>query len=80
MIPFLKIIADQIPEKDLQDLKNQTFLFPSRRAGQYFKKYLIERFQNDTFFLPNISSIQDYIIEQSNLVIPNELALMGILY
>lgn len=80
MIPFLKIIAQQIQENELIDLRNQVYLFPSRRAGLYFKKYLLEQFPNDTFFLPRISSIQDFIVEHSNLIIPNELALMGTLH
>lgn len=80
MDAFLKIIANQIDATALSDLKHQTFLFPSRRAGIYFKNYLLARFPNESFFLPKISSIQDFIIEHSKLIIPNELSLMAKLF
>ncbi len=59
--PFLKYVANAFtPPTDLRDLKDYCFVFPSIRAGVYFRKYLVERFKGQYFWSPHIYSIVEF--------------------
>ncbi len=61
MRPFLKYIVDQIDlDGDLTRLKDYCFVFPTIRAGVYFRKYLTERLQGKYFWSPHIFSIVQF--------------------
>ncbi len=61
MRPFLKYIVDQIDlDGDLTRLKDYCFVFPTIRAGVYFRKYLTERLQGKFFWSPHIFSIVQF--------------------
>ena len=55
---FISHIVDQLPSDDLSKFRNQAFVFPSRRACYYFREALLKRFPGETFWVPNILSIE----------------------
>ena len=59
-----------INENNVDDIKNITVVLPSRRAGIYFKKILSKQL-DQTFFLPNIITINEFIIQISDCEIIN---------
>jgi len=59
-----------INENNVDDIKNITVVLPSRRAGIYFKKKLSKHLDK-TFFLPNIITINEFIIQISECEIIN---------
>ena len=58
--PFLKKIVEDIELADLRDLRNYCYVFPTRRAGVYFKKYLTERFAGQYLWAPHIFSVVEF--------------------
>ena len=81
---FLKYIADDIPFNpeidDLRALKDQCFVFPTRRAGVYFKKYLTERFPNQFIWSPYVFSIVEFTQFLSEKVILDPVTMVLELY
>lgn len=61
--PFLQqIVADiDLEGQDLRSLKDHCYVFPTRRAGVYFKKYLTQRFKGQHLWAPRICSIVEFI-------------------
>jgi len=81
---FLKYIADNIPFNpqmdDLRALKDQCFVFPTRRAGVYFKKYLTERFADQFIWSPYVFSIVEFTQFLSDKVILDPVTMVLELY
>ncbi len=81
---FLKYIADDIPSNlqtdDLRILKNHCYVFPTRRAGVYFKKYLTERFPNKFLWSPYVFSIVEFTQFLSDKVILDPVTMVLELY
>ena len=68
---FLDEVAIKIiNENKIDDLKDITIVLPSRRAGIYFKKILSKQL-DQTFFLPRIITINEFIIQISECEIIN---------
>ena len=68
---FLDEVAVKIiNEIKVDDLKDITIVLPSRRAGIYFKKILSNQL-DQTFFLPNIITINEFIIQISDCEVIN---------
>lgn len=82
MQSFLEhIIADFLPKNtDLRSLKDVCFVFPTRRAGIYFRKYLADRFKGRYFWSPYILSIVEFTEQLSERVIPDNVMLTFELY
>jgi CRISPR/Cas system-associated exonuclease Cas4 (RecB family) len=72
---FLEKLADEIINRYKDNLQNLCFVFPSRRAGIFFKKALSERL-NKPAWAPEIFSIEDFIRELSPYTIPDKLVLI----
>lgn len=79
MKPFLKQLAEIhfAQEKNLGDF---CFVFPNRRSGTFFRKYLQESFCGYPFIFPAITTISDFASEQSNLIETDRVELLLILY
>ncbi|MEZ4886715.1 MAG: PD-(D/E)XK nuclease family protein [Chitinophagales bacterium] len=81
---FLKYIADNIPfnpqTDDLRTLKDHCFVFPTRRAGVYFKKYLTERFPDQFIWSPYVFSIVEFTQFLSDKVILDPVTMVLELY
>lgn len=71
MQAFLQQIANHIPinEADPRALKDHCYVFPNRRAGVYFKKYLTERFKGKFIWSPQVLSIVEFVELMSDKVI-----------
>ena len=79
MKPFLKQLAEIhfAQEKNLGDF---CFVFPNRRSGTFFRKYLQESFCGHPFIFPAITTISDFASELSNLIETDRVELLLILY
>ncbi|MFV0471799.1 MAG: PD-(D/E)XK nuclease family protein [Paludibacteraceae bacterium] len=65
MLPFLYRIAQAFYAKYPHNISDFTFVFPNRRAGLFFRKYLME-FIDKPIFSPDISTINDIFLGATN--------------
>lgn len=79
MPDFLNYLADHISEKYGDSLKEITVVFPSRRAGLFFKNILREKAKKVNW-VPEVISIMDFISKYSGIKIENNLVLNFTLY
>ncbi|CAN5396965.1 PD-(D/E)XK nuclease family protein [soil metagenome] len=79
MIPFLKEIAAELYNLEGNDLSKLTVIFPNRRAGLFFRKYLSEIIAQPVW-APSILNIEDFIKKMSPLQVADKLTLIFILY
>ena len=66
MTPFLKKVAETFIEKAGR-LDRTCFVFPNRRSGAFFRKYLRECSVNPMIF-PEVQTISDFIGSHSGLI------------
>jgi hypothetical protein len=79
MIPFLKLVADDLYKDFGKDISNLTLVFPSRRASLFFNKYLSENLESP-IWLPATTTISDLMYEISGLKQSDSLLLIVKLY
>ncbi len=79
MKPFLKELAEEIFEKYGRQLDELTIVFPNRRAGLFFRKYLAESIEQP-IWSPNILSLEDFVRNLSTLQSLDKLSLIFKLY
>jgi ATP-dependent helicase/nuclease subunit B len=72
MEKFLAKVAKQALNKYGNNLSDLTVLLPSHRACIYFKQALIESGQGAIWF-PEISTLQDWVFNQSDIVLTEQL-------
>ena len=61
MITFLdEVVADILTRVSINELKDCTIILPSRRAGLHLKKSFSKKI-NQTFLLPKITTVNDFI-------------------
>lgn len=66
MQPFLQKIASKYYEEHGAKIADFTFVFPNRRAGLFFQKYLSEKIEKP-IFSPQITTISDCFLSASEL-------------
>lgn len=66
MSKFLEEVANYIYKHNQQELPDLKIIFPNRRSGLFFQQYLIEA-SNEATFLPEITTITEFISGQSSL-------------
>ena len=66
MSKFLQNVANYIAVNHHRELADFKFIFPNRRSGLFFQQYLIEELNLATF-LPEISTISEFVSAQSKL-------------
>jgi ATP-dependent helicase/nuclease subunit B len=76
MKTFLQDIVNQL---NLKNINDYTFIFPSKRAGLFFKKELVNQIEG-TIISPQIFSIEEFIEEVSGIVTINNTEALFILY
>jgi len=76
MASFLRQILETLSIRDTSFLKDACFVFPTRRACHYFKEELGRYYAGSSFILPEIITIEDFVIRHSSKVIPDELSLL----
>lgn len=79
MKPFLDKLAGELLGKHGNDISGLQIVFPSRRAGLYFKKYLSEIIKSPVWS-PVTCGISEYIRENSDQLIADDLTLIFELY
>ena len=66
MSKFLQEVASYIATNQKSKLADLKIIFPNRRSGLFFQQYLIEELNHATF-LPEITTISEFIAQQSSL-------------
>lgn len=79
MKAFLHQIAETFYQEYGNELYKHTFVFPNRRAGVFFQKYLAE-ISEKAIFSPNIITIQELFDSLSNLKIADKVDLLVLFY
>ncbi len=79
MKPFLEKLASELLGKYGNDISALQIVFPSRRAGLYFKKYLSGMIKNPVW-APLTCGISEFIKENSDQLIADDLSLIFELY
>src|SRR5437762_3550105 len=79
MTSFLEQLVVELINEQPGDWSRLCLVFPTRRAGLFFKKYFAEKI-NEPQWSPVVFSIQDFISSLTTLVIPDKLALLFELY
>ena len=76
---FLYSVTDFLYKKYKQNISDFTIVFPNRRAGVFFSKYLSE-ISNKTMWMPQIFTINELVQKLSNLQLADKLSLTFELY
>lgn len=80
MIPFLKSVAKAYSSR-YGDLSEFCFLFPNKRSGTFFLKYLGEQAADDCpIIAPEVRTISDFVADLSGRVVASRLDLIFLLY
>lgn len=79
MTPFLKQVAEKFFEVYGAELRNFAFVFPNRRAGIFFKKYLSE-VAKTPIFAPTTLTINDLFIKLDGRQQADKIKLLFMLY
>ena len=79
MKPFLEKIAERLVEKYSTNMHQVHIVLPSKRAIVFLKNYISKKIKK-AVFLPKITSIEDFILEVSNLEILDNISLQFKLY
>lgn len=66
MIPFLKLVADDLFKEFGKDISNLNLVFPSRRASLFFNKYLSENLETP-IWQPSTVTISELMYRVSGL-------------
>jgi RecB family exonuclease len=78
---FLKKIAQKFVKEYQNQIHRLAFVFPTRRAGLYFRRHLQDQLaENQSIWAPQIFSINDFIIQLSELSLADPLDLIFDLY
>lgn len=73
-------LVSQIKVDQLKRLRDQVFIFPTKRGGVFFKRALLKKFAEQNFMLPAILSIEEFVEKMTGLSITDELTLLFELY
>lgn len=79
MTPFLASIA-QAYTSQTRDFSKYLFVFPGRRAGTFFLKYLIEANDGRNFVLPKVMTMSDFVEKISGRIVAGRIESLFILY
>ncbi len=80
MKTFIDHIVDHLGNTDPHKLGSYAFVFPTRRACYYFRDALLKRYADETFWIPRIFSIDDFIMHCSDKTVGSEIDLLFALY
>ena len=79
MPTFLEQLVNEVMQKHAHQLKDICVVFPTRRAGLFFKKELSTKISSPVWS-PAVFSIQDFVLQLSGKNIPDNLTLIFELY
>ncbi|MDE6755164.1 MAG: PD-(D/E)XK nuclease family protein [Muribaculaceae bacterium] len=79
MIPFLQAVAKGYASR-YTDFSEFCFLFPNKRSGTFFLKYLKEECGNHVMMAPAVVTITDFVADLSERVVASRLDLLFMLF
>lgn len=79
MQPFLQLVANDLLNRYGSNISDITLVFPNRRAGLFFSKYLAENLTNP-IWTPAIITLGDLMQRIAKLAIEDSIALVAKLY
>jgi hypothetical protein len=79
MKPFLYQVASHFYEASGADISRYAFVFPNRRAGLFFQKYLAE-IANKPLFSPAVFTINDLFLSLSGKQVADRISMLFSLY
>ena len=79
MIPFLKSVAHAYASR-YPDLSRFCFLFPNKRSGTFFLKFLQEECHDRVFLAPEVTSQQEFVTRLSRRVVASRLDQIFLLF
>ena len=79
MNSFLYRVAETFYNQEREQLSNLTFVFPNRRAGLFFRKYLSE-LTDKPLFSPEILTINECFATASSLQLSDKLSNLFLIY
>lgn len=79
MKAFLKVIAENYASR-YPDLSSFRFVFPSKRSGTFFRKYLAESIGGRSMIAPDITTVSDLAEELSGRIVDSRVDLLLTLY
>lgn len=79
MIPFLKSVANAYAGR-FSNLSEFCFLFPNKRSGTFFLKYLRERCCSSPMLAPEVKSVAEFVSDLPGLVAASRLDQIFLLY
>lgn len=80
MTPFLSSIANKYIKHEADNLLDYCFVFPNKRSGVFFEKYLSEYAANRHILFPKIATISDLINDFSGEVDASRYEQLFLLY
>ena len=80
MTPFLKLVADDVYKRFNGHLEDVAVVFPNKRAGLFFNRYLLESSNNAPMWSPKYLTIGELFQQNSKLAIADPIALVSKLY
>jgi hypothetical protein len=79
MIPFLKELAQKIHNNHREHMGEVLLIFPNRRAGLFFRKYLAE-YLDAPVWSPNVMSMEDFVGQYASLQVADKFTLIIDMY
>ena len=76
MIPFLKLVARDVYEKFNGRFDDVAVVFPNKRAGLFFNRYLLECSGNAPIWSPRYMTINELFLQNSELAIGDPILLV----
>ena len=80
MIPFLKLVANDVYTRFNGQLENVAIVFPNKRAGLFFNQYLLENSGNRPIWSPRYMTISELFCQHSKLAVGDPILLVSKLY
>ena len=80
MTPFLKLVADDLHNKFNGNFEDIAIVFPNKRAGLFFNKYLLEKNEGKPLWSPQYMTINELFAQSSDLTIGDPLLLVSKLH
>lgn len=80
MTPFLKLVANDLYHRFNGHLENVAVVFPNKRAGLFFNKYLLENSGNTPMWSPHYMTINELFLQGSELAVGDPILLVSKLY
>ena len=79
MSKFLKQIANLFYTYEKANISDYAFIFPNKRAGLFFQKYLGEIVE-EPIFAPHVLSINEFFLQHTQFKVETRIPLLFRLY